>query len=498
MFFISGMFLAVQSVGDLAAGRERSAVALGSHFAGTALALLAWRVARGKTLLTAAVLQGLDVVATLGPCWAFAAMGHHSPQPTGAFTALLAVTHVSVSRAIVVPSIPRRTVWLAASSFGAVILSCAMLPLPPAMLQAGVTPARGVLTASLWSIGGTVIAFIASRVIYGLQEIAREARQLGQYSLEEKIGEGGMGEVYRARHAMLRRPTAIKLLTGDGTETQLHRFEKEVQLTARLTHPNTISIYDYGRTPDGVFYYAMELLDGLTLQALVDTKGPLSAGRAIHLLRQVCAALKEAHHAGLIHRDIKPANIHLCRRGDIPDFVKVLDFGLVREVQDGAKTTQSNVNAIVGTPVFMSPEAVLTPAAIDARADIYGLGCVAYYLVTGAPPFTGDSVVEVAAHHLHSKPEPPSRRRPVPSDLERVILTCLAKDRGDRPQSADALARLLGECEDAKSWTEADAAEWWERWTEAQRTKPTKPACHSGVPHRTIACDFERRLRDGD
>jgi hypothetical protein len=495
MFFISGMFLAVQSVVDLAAGRERSAVALASHFAGTALALVAWRVARGKTLLTAAVLQALDVAATLGPSWAFAAMGHHSPQPYGAFTALLAVTHVSISRAIVVPSIPRRTVWLAAASFGAVVLSCTVVPLPPEMLRAGVTQMRGVLVAVQWSIGGIAIAFIASKVIYGLQVIAREARQLGQYSLEEKIGEGGMGAVYRARHAMLRRPTAVKLLSGDGTEAELHRFEKEVQLTARLTHPNTISIYDYGRTPDGVFYYAMELLDGLTLQALVEKEGLLPAGRAIHVLRQVCAALKEAHHVGLIHRDIKPANIHLCRRGDIPDFVKVLDFGLVREVKDGAVATKSNVNAIVGTPIFMSPEAILTPDTIDARADIYGLGCVAYYLVTGVPPFTGESLVEVAAHHLHSTPEPPSQRRSLASDLEGVILSCLAKDRADRPASADALGRLLGGCQDAKSWTESDAAAWWERFLELERVKPAKPTCAPDTRHRTIACDFERRLR---
>jgi serine/threonine-protein kinase len=287
----------------------------------------------------------------------------------------------------------------------------------------------------------------------------------------------------------------VKLLSCDGSESQLRRFEKEVQLTARLTHPNTISIYDYGRTPDGVFYYAMELLDGLTLEALVQQEGPQPAGRVIHLLRQVCSALREAHGIGLIHRDIKPANIHLCRRGDVPDFVKVLDFGLVREVKNAGDVTRSNVDAVVGTPLFMSPEAILTPDRIDARADIYGLGCVAYCLVAGAPPFEGQSIVEVCAHHLHSTPPPPSQRRPVPDDLERVILSCLAKDRGDRPQSAEALSRSLGQCRDAGTWTEADAEMWWARWVAASREKPKEEARGGAPVQRTMVCDLERRLQ---
>ena len=246
-----------------------------------------------------------------------------------------------------------------------------------------------------------------------------------------------------------------------------------------------------------IFYYAMELLDGLTLQELVHRDGAQPAGRVIHLLRQVCGALKEAHGVGLIHRDIKPANIHLCRRGDVPDFVKVLDFGLVREVKNAADVTRSNVNEVVGTPLFMAPEAILMPDKIDARADLYGLGCVAYYLVAGAPPFAGESAVAVLAHHLHSTPPPPSQGRPVPDDLERVILSCLAKDRGDRPQSAEALSRLLDQCRDAKTWTESDAAAWWTRWVEAARVKAKKETRPDEEPKRTIVCDFERRLRGG-
>ena len=458
------------------------------------LALAVWRVARGRKVLSPPVLQWLDVVGTLGICWAFAAMGHYAVQPYGFFTALLAVTHVSISRAMIVPSVPKRTVWLAASSFAAIVLSSTVVPLPLEMVQGGATRGRSLLTAVLWSTAGVAVATVASRVIYGLRQIAHQARQLGQYALEEKIGEGGMGEVYRASHAMLRRPTAVKLLTGDGSDSQLHRFEKEVQVTARLTHPNTISIYDYGRTPDGVFYYAMELLDGLTLEQLVQRDGPQPAGRVIHLLRQVCAALREAHGVGLIHRDIKPANIHLCRRGDVPDFVKVLDFGLVRQVKSSGDVSQSNVNAVVGTPLYMSPEAILTPDRIDTRADIYGLGGVAYHLVTGAPPFEGKTVVEILAHHLHSTPPPPSQRRPVPDDLERVILSCLAKDPSDRPQSAEALSESLARCRDAETWTEADARAWWLRRDEASRAKP-KRAPAAERQQRTFVCDFEHRFQ---
>jgi serine/threonine-protein kinase len=390
-----------------------------------------------------------------------------------------------------VPSVPRRTLLLAVACFAAFIVSRATLPLPPELVAVAGSRGRGLLEAALWATAGSVVSTVASTVIYGLQEKAREARQLGQYSLEEKIGEGGMGEVYRAHHAMLRRPTAIKLLGGDGSEGELRRFEKEVQLTARLTHPNTISVYDYGRTPDGVFYYAMELLDGLTLEQLVERDGPQPPGRVIHILRQVCGALTEAHGIGLIHRDIKPANIHLCRRGDVPDFVKVLDFGLVREIRRDGSVTQSNVNVVVGTPLYLSPEAILTPDCMDARADIYGLGCVAYFLLTGSPPFSGQSAVELCAHHLHTPPEPPSSLQPVPDDLERVILSCLAKDPSARPESARALSAELMRCRDAERWSEADALAWW---TGAPTTRAEPP--ESGEQTRRIVCcgDLERRL----
>jgi serine/threonine-protein kinase len=212
------------------------------------------------------------------------------------------------------------------------------------------------------------------------------------------------------------------------------------------------------------------------------------------MLLQVCGALDEAHQAGLIHRDIKPANIHLCRRGHIPDFVKVLDFGLVRELNDDGDVSGSKVDAVVGTPLYLSPESILTPQRLDARADIYGLGGVAYWLVTGTPPFKGDNAVELCAHHLHTPPEPPSNRHPVPSDLEQVILTCLAKDPAARPESASSLSELLSNCRAAGSWSEAEAKAWWLKHRE-QAALAQAPWHHSGELRRTICpANLESRL----
>jgi len=495
-FFISSMFLVATTTGDLVRGVHRMA-ALGRacHVLGTLIALGMWLALRRKQNLQPNSLQTIDVLATLGICLSFVGMAHYSVQPYGFYTGLLSVTHVSITRAMVVPSVPARTLLLGLMSFGGFVVSRAVLPLSLEMGHLPWSRPRTILEAILWSTAGSVVATVASKVIYGLHVKAREARQLGQYALEEKIGEGGMGEIYRARHAMLRRPTAIKLLSGHGSEAQLKRFEKEVQLTARLTHPNTISIYDYGRTPDGVFYYAMELLDGMTLEQLVERHGPQPPGRVIHLLLQVCGALREAHRVGLIHRDIKPANIHLCHRGDIPDFVKVLDFGLVREIGTQTDVTLSAVDAVVGTPLFLSPEAILTPNDIDARADIYGLGGVAYYLATGTTPFSGQSMVEICGHHLHTQVEAPSRRRPLPKDLERLILACLAKAPAERPQTAQALAQALEQCEDARSWREADAEAWWGCVAKMARAAPGAQAASGELARRNICCvDLEGRL----
>jgi hypothetical protein len=297
-----------------------------------------------------------------------------------------------------------------------------------------------------------------------LQAAVLEARQLGQYTLTEKLGAGGMGTVYLARHAMLRRPTAVKLLDVDKvSDATVARFEREVQLTSTLTHPNTVAIFDYGRTPEGIFYYAMEYLEGINLEDLVARFGPLSEARVVHILRQAASALAEAHAAGLVHRDVKPANIFLTCRGRLYDFVKVLDFGLVKELDAQDAPHITSANAVTGTPLYLSPEAVNRPDQVDARSDVYAIGAVAYFLLTGAPVFTGASVMEICMKHVQATPEPPSARssRPVSPALEKLVLRCLAKSQAQRAADAAALLRELDECSVAGHWTQADAAAWW-------------------------------------
>jgi serine/threonine protein kinase len=296
-------------------------------------------------------------------------------------------------------------------------------------------------------------------------EDAKEAiRQLGQYTLEEKIGSGGMGSVYRARHAFLRRPTAVKMLNADDVSADsLARFEREVQLTSQLCHPNTIAVYDYGKTADGTFFYAMEYLEGIDLEDLVQQGGPLPEGRVVPILRQICGSLAEAHAVGLIHRDIKPANVFLTCRAGLPDFVKVLDFGLVKAVSAdrAAKLTQANVT--VGTPQYLSPEAVEHPENITPQADVYAIGAVAYFLVTGTTVFGGNSVWDICMKQARAIPDPPSARlgRPMSAGLESLILRCLAKKPEDRPPGAQALAEELEHLGPLQGWTSADANTWW-------------------------------------
>jgi serine/threonine-protein kinase len=310
-----------------------------------------------------------------------------------------------------------------------------------------------VFRISLLQIGffvglGAVIAVVSCSRIAILHRQAGEARRLGQYVLKEKLGEGGMGEVYLAQHVLLRRPCALKLIrpARAGDPKHLRRFEREVQATATLTHPNTVQVYDYGHTGDGTFYYVMEYLPGATLEALVKQDGPLPPARAVHFLRQVCGALEEAHARGLTHRDIKPGNVMICERGGIPDVAKLLDFGLVLPPMSesaGEKLTQDGM--VTGTPAYLSPEQADGRDDVDVRSDIYSLGALAYFLLTGQPPFTGRSVMNTLAAHLYEKPEPLCARRPdVPAELEAVVLRCLAKDPKDRFPDVKCLDRALG------------------------------------------------------
>ena len=297
--------------------------------------------------------------------------------------------------------------------------------------------------------------------------------RFGQYTLHEKIGEGGMGVVFRATHALLGRPAAVKLLAGGhGSREQLARFEREAELTSRLSHPNTVAVYDFGRTAAGTPFYAMEYLDGLDLQSLVELHGPQDARRVAHLLAQLAGALAEAHGMGLVHRDVKPANVMLCERGGSHDVVKVLDFGLTKELGVSAENDGAEDDRVIGTPLYLPPEAILSPERVDARSDLYAVGALGYFLLTGEPPFVGGSLAEVCAQHLHAAPVPPSRRgiRNVPPGLEALLLRCLAKSPEQRPESAAALRAALLEL--AARWTEADARVWWAEhgWVESHRS----------------------------
>ncbi|MDR3622003.1 MAG: serine/threonine-protein kinase [Paludisphaera borealis] len=334
----------------------------------------------------------------------------------------------------------------------------------------------------LFTFDALILLILAVGSTFGAHTISRlrrqvaEARQLGQYRLLQRIGSGGMGEVYLAEHQLLKRPCAVKLIRpGAATDPRaLDRFEREVRLTATLSHPNTVDVYDYGRAEDGTYYYVMEYLPGLSLAELVERHGPLPPGRVVYLLGQVCGALREAHAAGLIHRDIKPSNIFASRRGGIDDVAKLLDFGLVRPTAD-REAALSGEGQILGTPQFMSPEQAAGGRELDERSDIYSIGAVAYYLLTGRPPFEGRSGIAVLIAHARDPVVPPSQVRPgVPEDLERVVLRCLAKDATGRFADAESLERALGECACAGDWDQHRAALWWR---EADRA----PATHAAV-----------------
>jgi serine/threonine-protein kinase len=410
----------------------------------TVLVLVAlWRICRGPPR----------------PLWVLAAIDLGGPILVNGLAALAVATvppgvHVEAAGAVVlilygtlraalVPSPPPWTALVVAA--GALVVPFGTWHAAVREPSSPMFPhAMPVVAVSLWCAGGVAAAFVVSHVVHGLRREVKTAMRLGQYTLEEEIGRGGMGVVYRARHALLRRPTAIKLLAPGQSAVAEKRFEREVQITSMLTHPNTVVVYDFGHTRDGVFYYVMELLDGVSLQDLIEEQGPQPPGRVVHIMAQIASALAEAHGAGLIHRDVKPSNIILCDRAGDPDFVKVLDFGLVKETGNRNPALTGSA-ALTGTPLYMAPESILRPEAVDARVDIYALGAVGYTLVTGKPPFDGANVVEVCSHHLHTAPEPPSRRlgRPVPAALEEILLGCLAKSPEDRPQTGKALAETL-------------------------------------------------------
>ena len=323
------------------------------------------------------------------------------------------------------------------------------------------------------------VAVVISHVLTKLGRQVAKAREMGSYHLGELLGRGGMGEVYRATHRMLARPAAIKLIRpemirahGEGPEVAVQRFRREAEAAANLRSPHTIELYDFGVTEDETLYFVMELLEGMDLESLVRTHGPVSPSRAIYIVRQVCASLAEAHAQGLVHRDVKPANIHVGRLGLQHDFVKVLDFGLVKSTTPGdrqhALATAGGLTP--GTPAYMSPE-MATGGTVDARADIYAVGCVLYFLLTGQLVFEAKHVMQMVAMLLRDQPEPPSARSAsaIPPALDALVLACLAKKPEDRPRSALELAQALDRI-DVPSWDEQQAAQWW-----AEHAEPAAP-----------------------
>ena len=470
------------------------------HLTASSTMMLVWLVTRRSRILPLRTLTRIDALATclVGASFALmgAALAAHggvliSDSMVAMLTATLAIAFTVIWRAVAVPSTPSRT---------AVVTFISILPLVAADIwMLAVARPRGAANAPvapfavLWAIVTLALSIVASNVVFGLRREVERVRRLGQYTLDEKIGEGAMGVVYRARHALLRRPTAIKLLPPQRMgQKNLQRFEQEVQLTAMLTHPNTVAIYDYGRTPDGVFYYAMEFLDGINLEDLVRRYGPQPEGRVVGILRQVCRALAEAHDLGVIHRDVKPGNIILTVRGGEPDVAKVVDFGLVKELDtaNGSTTRSADANLLVGTPLYLSPEAITTPDRVDARSDLYALGAVGYFLVTGKPLFEGRTIMELCAHHLHTQPIPPSVRagRAVDRQLEALLLACLDKDPARRPPTAMAVHEALAASDAATEWSTEDAQRWWTSF------RPDGPVTTGGQTEiETIAVDLAAR-----
>ena len=489
-----------------------------------ALAVLAflvpwWFGRRGQR--TFDQIDRLEACGVLGGSLAYVLMGLFLPlELRPDLIAHFALSYTLFARSVYVPSTGTRTFIYGAAVFGPLVamVFVVFLDLDPEPLSEVVPHILELaawqrsllfaLAAGAWWGFTVFLCTSASIVIFGLRREVRDVKRLGQYTLRNKIGEGGMGVVYAADHAMLRRPTAIKLVpkARAGSEA-LARFEREVQLTARLTHPNTVRVYDFGRTPDGVFYYAMEFLDGATLAEIVAVDGPQPPGRVVHILAQVAGALAEAHEIGLIHRDIKPSNVMLLQQGGEPDVAKVLDFGLVQEIGDdepaGSRSdaggsagadAKSLSGSVTGTPLYMPPEAIARPSLVGPPSDLYSLSAVGYFLVTGKHVFDERTASGLLDAHLHREPVRPSERlgSPVPACLEGLLLQGLAKDPGDRPPSARDFRLRLENLEGVVPYTDEDARGWW-----ATHDEVVCPECRKHAPEgpvaATLAIDLAER-----
>jgi serine/threonine-protein kinase len=470
------------------------------HLAATAVVLALWALLSLRRLSAAALdvadAGGVLMLLLLLACNA----GLFELRTVSVFDLALGTGMPLVLRSILLPSTGARTLAIGvAGSVNALLvffLSAFHPDWPVQQTQeAGWGLSSQLISLSLWLASLIGTATLASRTIYHLERDVRVARQFGQYVLGDKLGEGGMGVVYRATHAMLRRDAALKLLLPERIDpVALARFEREVMETARLRHPNTIAVFDYGRTPEGQFYYAMEYLDGVTLDQLVKHEGPLPPGRVIRLLAQVCGSLDEAHSIGLVHRDIKPQNIMVTGHTGAFDLVKVLDFGLVKNLAHAARGDgpRHHDEPASGTPLYMAPEAIVSPDKVDARTDLYAVAAVGYFMLTGKTVFDGTTVAETCAAHLYSTPVRPSERlgRKVPAELEGVLLRGLSKAPEDRPASAASFRSALLACE-VPAWTDDDARAWWQ--AHSTRLSRSRPRSIELGRAPTVSVVFERR-----
>jgi serine/threonine-protein kinase len=444
----------------------------GPAVVGIAMGLLVALVIRSGRFPMSAVMN-LGLIFEVVSSYAIAAAEFADPQSLETQRGWLGLSWVAVwvvLFTVVVPTNPRRALVTALASVSSVSVIIGLM-MATGYTSLRVEPARFFIGLVFPYLLVVAMAYVGARVVYQLGTEVKRARELGSYRLEEKLGEGGMGEVWRARHRMLARPAAIKLIRraeGNGragvTDEAARRFEREAQVIARLRSPHTVELFDFGRAEDGAFYYAMELLDGLDADSLVRRFGPIPPERAIYLLRQVCHSLSEAQSCGLVHRDIKPANIFLCRYGEEYDFVKVLDFGIVGSARNAADPTavHTQEHAVRGTPAFIAPEQAMGKE-VDGRADIYATGCLAYWFLTGQLVFTGETPMALLMQHAKTAPAPPSTRTElrVPRGLDDLVLSCLAKEPADRPQSARELSLRLAQLNDASPWTQDRAHSWW-------------------------------------
>jgi hypothetical protein len=432
---------------------------------------LAIRMARLRPAVITALALLFEVVASYG----IAAAEFLQPAGLEAGLPWVGLSWVAVWMLmfnVVVPTVPGYAVLAALASVSSVpamvLLSISLFPpgRPPDGLEIFFRFGFPYLLV-------VIMAYVGARVVYNLGTEVTRARELGSYRLEDRLGEGGMGEVWKASHRLLARPAAIKLIrsavagNGAGRSDELRRrFEREAQIIAQLRSPHTVTLFDFGVTEQGSFYYVMELLDGVDTDTLVRRFGPIPPERVVHILRQMCHSLSEAGSSGLVHRDIKPANIFLCRYGEDYDFVKVLDFGIAKvahEERSEAQTAMTMTNVVHGTPAFIAPEQALGGIDVDARADIYSTGCVAYWLLTGQLVFTADTPMKLLLAHAHAVPEPPSAKTelPIPTDLDTLVLACLAKDRERRPASPRDLLERLEAVALQQVWTDVRARMWW-------------------------------------